>query len=147
MEAKTLVSVVTSPPNPWPQVDVRFTITRRTAEVSQPRCRPPTCTSTPHDHHRIRAEGPRPAPCGRPRAWGLELDLQDGNRNLPIGFRKLWLPRSCGDERGALLRRTLAAPPLVLISVSTFVLSWFVVTFCNEIFCSNLAAMLLAMVF
>ena len=47
----------------------------------------------------------------------------------------------------ALLRRTLAAPPLVLNRVTTFGLSWFVVTFCNEFFCSNLAAMLLAMVF
>jgi hypothetical protein len=35
---------------------------------------------------------------------------------------------------------------LILISVATFVLSWFVVTFCNEFFCSNLAAMLLTMV-
>jgi hypothetical protein len=38
----------------------------------------------------------------------------------------------------ALLRRTLAAPPLVLNRVTTFGLSWFVVTFCNKKICSDL---------
>jgi hypothetical protein len=57
------------------------------------------------------------------------------------------IPFPQGNSPAAKNTGRQCSPPLVLISVSTFVLSWFVVTFCNEFFCSNLAAMLLAMVF